>query len=207
LGASCTSHLGSTAITFRMYSLERKGGRKGKREGRREEGMWVWRATEADTETRGRMGRSGKGRRKEAAKEGKRERQWRERKSVKEGERERQSRERKSVKGGRAKASTEGKRERQWRERESVNGLLGGHNELVIQDPLRALVEERRGRVDIDQIVVDDGFEAFLRVFFRHVGEVPRADGLLDFLIISAFERGRREGEREGGRVRGGRAG
>jgi hypothetical protein len=75
----------------------------------------------------------------------------------------------------------------------------------VIQDPLRALVEERRGRVDIHQIVVDDGFKAFLRVFFGHVGEVPRADGLLDFLVISAFEGGReggREAEREGGRVR-----
>jgi hypothetical protein len=42
-------------------------GRKGKREGRREGGMWVWRATDADTKTRGRMGRSVNGGKEKAS--------------------------------------------------------------------------------------------------------------------------------------------
>jgi len=65
-----------------------------------------------------------------------------------------------------------------------THNVLGSHDQLVVQHPLRALVEESGGRVDVHQIVIDDGLESFLGVFFGDVREVAGADGLLDLLEV-----------------------
>ena len=64
--------------------------------------------------------------------------------------------------------------------------VLGGHDELVVEDPFGGFVEEGGGRVDVHEVVIHHGFESFLGVFFGDVGEVTAADGLLDFLVVAA---------------------
>lgn len=61
---------------------------------------------------------------------------------------------------------------------------LGGEHELVVQHPLRRLVEQRRARVDVDGVALHHGAVAFLGVLLGGVREVPRHDGAPDLVVV-----------------------
>ena len=64
--------------------------------------------------------------------------------------------------------------------------LFRREDELVVDNPLRIAVEERRGRVDVHRRALDEGLVALLRVLLRRVAEVSRADRAPDPVIILA---------------------
>ena len=51
--------------------------------------------------------------------------------------------------------------------------LAGGHNQLMVHDPLRLAVEQRAAGMDIDGLLVDLRLVPLLGIFLGRVSEVP----------------------------------
>eukprot|EP00976_Prorocentrum_cordatum_P086025 1186344-Prorocentrum_minimum.AAC.2 len=64
--------------------------------------------------------------------------------------------------------------------------LLGGEDELVVDDPVRLPLEERRGRVDVHRLVLHHRLVALLGVLARRVEEKAAADGAPDAVEVLA---------------------
>lgn len=62
--------------------------------------------------------------------------------------------------------------------------LLRCLHELVVDDPLWALVEQRRTRMNVDLLIVGDGLIAFGWVFTTAVVEEAGDDGLPDLRVV-----------------------
>jgi hypothetical protein len=64
--------------------------------------------------------------------------------------------------------------------------LLGGEDELVIDDPVRLPLEQRGGRMDVHGLVFHQALVALLRVLTRRVEEEARSYGAPDAVEVLA---------------------
>uniref|UniRef100_A0A915I4U2 Maturase K n=1 Tax=Romanomermis culicivorax TaxID=13658 RepID=A0A915I4U2_ROMCU len=63
--------------------------------------------------------------------------------------------------------------------------FLGSHDQLVIHDPFRLIIEQRAGGVNVNGLAIDQRSITLLRIFFSGVPEKSRTYGFLDFLHLS----------------------
>jgi hypothetical protein len=62
--------------------------------------------------------------------------------------------------------------------------LFGSHDQLVVDDPFRITVEKSRAWMDVDLLIVSDGFVPFLRILSTSMIEEASCHGFSNGLVV-----------------------